>query len=137
MSKRKLFAIAVGIFGAFTVYRGVAGFFSSPPVSSLVLGRQTLMCLSGALWLILGWQLFSGASREALFRSNTVWLSTFCAYAMLDMFIKNRDEFWVVLVVMGVLFLAMIIFFAIMHGRGYRWRRTDAKALPSAGADEL
>jgi len=60
-----------------------------------------------------------------------VWV----AYALLNLFNRNREEFWILLALAGVLFVALFLP-AIMSAKGYRWRRGVKKTLPLAKEGE-
>jgi hypothetical protein len=53
------------------------------------------------------------------------------AYGLFDIFTGKPEGRWAFLAFAGVLFVALILLFTIMHAKGYWWRRGAAKTLPT------
>jgi hypothetical protein len=129
MVKGKLCGITSGILGVLGIYAGITSYLSHPDPGVLLLAMGVLsflMCL----------QSFSGTSKEA--RAWMVWAlgCVAIAYGLLDILTGKPEERWAFLIFIGLLFVAVIVFFAITHAKGYRWRRDDPKTLPPVGGDE-
>jgi len=126
MVKRRLFGTFMGMFGILLAYQGIVSYLSHPQPDGLFLPLGVLSVFMGVQW-------FSDVNREARFWMSVALSSVVSTYGLLDLFTRKREEFWAFLIFLGLLSSVLLIFFAVMHAKGYRWRRDGAKTLPPAG----
>jgi hypothetical protein len=124
-----LFGIALGAFGAFEVYSETIRYLSHPHPSGSLLALAVSRFLLGVFYLFLGLRSFLGVSRGAPTRMSKglayLVAATVIVSGLLESFIRRQEEFWASLAFFAMLAVAVALFFAIMHARGYLWLRKE------------
>jgi hypothetical protein len=124
MVKGRLSGIISGLLGVLGVYTGVVGYLSHT--------RQGFLAM-GVLCLLMCLQSFSGANKEACAWLARAFACVVGAYGLLDILTGKPEERLAFLIFVGLLFVALIVLFAITHAKEHRWRRGGAQALPPEG----